>query len=173
MLRPNRTPIRRTSPGLRSAGFTLIELVMVIVMLGILAVAVLPKMSSTTTVYQAQAFNEEVRAALQYAQKVAVSHRRMVCAAVTATSVTLTVAGANGDSSCSATALTGAGNSVGSAYAVSPSSANLSISPAATVYFQPSGQVTSDGAGTTVSNFSFTVTGNSAISVQGATGYVN
>ena len=156
-----------------SAGFTLIELITVMVLLGILSVVALPRMGMTSAAYQAQAFSEQVRSALQYAQKTAVSHRRLVCAAVTSTSVTLTVASLNGASSCSGTTLTGAGNGDGSAFATSPNSASVTISPTATVYFQPSGQVSSDGAGSTVSDFSFTVAGNPAIAVQGATGYVN
>ena len=152
-------------------GFTLIELVMVLVLLGILSVVVLPKVGTTTSSYQTAAFAEQVRSALQYGQKMAVSHRRMVCAAITSSSVTLTVASNFGDSACSAAVLTGAASG-NSAIATSPGS-SIVIAPAGSMYFQPSGQVTTDATGTTVGNFALTVGGTTAISVQGATGYVN
>ena len=162
-------------PGVRRkphpmAGFTLVELVMVLIMTGILAVMVIPVFTGTS-VYYAEEFNEQVRAALRYGQKSAVSHRRLVCAAGTAGSVTLTIAAAAPATGCTGTTLNDPrGNA---AYASSPTAATVSVSPATTIYFQPSGQVTSDAAGANVTNFTLTVTGEPAISVQGTTGYVN
>ncbi len=151
------------------AGFTLVELVMVIVILGVLAAVALPKLSGSST-FRAAAFSDEVRAALRYAQKSAVSHRRLVCASVASTTVTLTIASANPAVACAAALRGPDGNS---AFARSLDAANATVSPTGTLYFQPSGVVTSDGAGTVVTDYSFTVTGMAAISVQGATGYVN
>jgi len=143
---------------------------MVLVMLGILSVFVLPAFNSTT-MFQAEQFNEQVRAALRYGQDTALSHRRLVCATLTSTSVTLTIASVNPATACTATTLNDpSGNT---AYATSPHAATVLLSPATTVYFQPSGQVTSDAAGANITNFTFTVTGEPSISVQGATGYVN
>ena len=147
----------------------MIELVTVILILGILAAVALPNLSGSSA-FQAAAFNEQVRSALRYAQKSAVSHRRLVCATIASATVTLNIANANGASSCTGALL---GPSGSSTLATSPNSSVISISPAATIYFQPSGIATSDGAGTTVADYSFTVTGMTAISVQGATGYVN
>lgn len=116
------------------------------------------------------AFNDEVRAVLRYAQKTAVSHRRLVCAALTTTTVKLTIASANGDTTCTGGALNGP---TGSGTLTSPSSTSATLSPAGTIYFQPSGLITTDGAGTTIDNNPITITGMTGITVQGSTGYVN
>lgn len=152
------------------SGFTLVELVMVIVILGILAVVAVPKMTGGSE-FRAAGFKEEVRAALRYAQKSAVSHRRLVCADLASASVTLTIAASNPASSCSSTTLNGPDGNP--AFARSLDSTNASLTPTGTLYFQPSGVVTSDGAGASITDYSITVTGLTAISVQGATGYVN
>lgn len=62
----------------RSAGgFTLVELALVIILLGILAVFALSRMD--TSAYRAMEFHDQTVAALRYAQKTATSHRRRVC----------------------------------------------------------------------------------------------
>ena len=61
----------------RTAGFTLVELVVIIVILGILAVVALPRMD--TSGYRAVEFHDRMLAGLRYAQKTATSHRRQVC----------------------------------------------------------------------------------------------
>jgi MSHA pilin protein MshC len=65
----------------RASGFTMVELIMVIVILGILSVVAIPRMD--TSGYRALQFHDQTVAALRYAQKTATSHRRMVCVAFT------------------------------------------------------------------------------------------
>src|ERR1035437_7525698 len=72
-----------------SSGFTMIELVMVMVIIGILAVVAIARMD--TSGYRALEFHDKTVAALRYAQKTATSHRRLVCVAFTASTVTLTI----------------------------------------------------------------------------------
>ncbi len=70
---------RQDRAGRRMArGFTLIELIMVIVILGVLAVFAAPRIFNSNDFY-ARGFHDETLSILRYAQKAAVAQRRMVC----------------------------------------------------------------------------------------------
>jgi len=164
----------------RARGFTLVELIMVIVMLGVLAVMALPKMDSIG-IFRGASFHDSVVAALRFAQKTATSHRRLVCVAFTPTKVTLTIALAN-PGTCGTSALNFPGanckpddppdcpNSV-----ISRDATNAVFDPLpATLYFQPDGRGTSDAAGATaVDPLDVLISGQATIKVYGATGYVD
>lgn len=62
-------------------GFTLIELIMVMVMLGVLAVFAAPRIFNSDDFY-ARGFHDETLGLLRYAQKAAVAQRRTVCVSV-------------------------------------------------------------------------------------------
>lgn len=152
----------------KQQGFTLVELVMVIVILGVIAVVALPKLTGTS-VFAGSAFRSEVVSALRYAQKSAVSHRRLVCATLTASTVTLTIAAANPATSCT----TALASPDGIAYQSKDST--VTASGASALFFQPSGLVTSDGAGATLVSGAagtISITGQTDIKIEGATGYV-
>lgn len=86
-------------------GFTLIELVMVMVLLGVLAVFVAPRFNSSD--FNARGFHDETLALLRYAQKTAIAQRRTVCVAFTTTTATLTIAAAAATANCAGNPLTG------------------------------------------------------------------
>lgn len=151
-------------------GFTLVELVTVLILIGILAVVALPNLDFARDV-GATAFRERVVVALRHAQKSAVARRRMVCATVTPGALTLTSAAAFGAGGC-ANAMPGPD---GANPAASSPSATVVLAaiPAGPLFFQPSGTVTTDAAGMNVVNFALAVTGQAPITVTGATGHVD
>ncbi|HEY8886863.1 MAG TPA: GspH/FimT family pseudopilin [Gallionella sp.] len=72
------------------AGFTLVELIMVMVIVGILAIAVVPRFFDAN-VFKSRGFADQVQASLRYAQKEAIAQHQFVCAAFPGNSVTLSI----------------------------------------------------------------------------------
>ena len=70
----------------RSGGFTFVELVVTMVIVGIVAAIVLPRFNGKTG-FEERGLRDETLAALRYAQKSAVAARRLVCVSFTGNSV--------------------------------------------------------------------------------------
>lgn len=134
----------------------MVELVMIIVILGILAVVAIPRMD--TSGYRALEFHDKVISALRYAQKTATSHRRMVCVAFTASTVTLTI-DHDRSGACDGQALNLPG---GDSNTVQGSDAVFNPVPAGFSFL-------SDGTG---ADRTLKISGQPDISVVGATGHV-
>lgn len=81
-------------------GFTLVELIVTIVIIGILAVVVAPRFTDGD-VFQSRGFADQVQASLRYAQKAAIAQRRNVCVAFTASTIAVSAASISGaDEAC-------------------------------------------------------------------------
>jgi MSHA pilin protein MshC len=112
---------------MKASGFTLPELVVVLVIISVLAVAATPLFFNRLD-FEGRGFHDQTLSALRYAHKAGIAQRRTVCVGFSATSVTLTLASVAGSSTCD-TNLTGpTGDSpfqitapAGVAYTASPS----------------------------------------------------
>ena len=154
----------------RQGGFTLVELIAVMVVLGILSAVALPRMMNNQA-FAGAVFHADVVSALRYAQKSAVSHRRLVCATLTATTVTLSIAKNNPDTSCAVGAPLSSPD--GTPYQSKDASVQASGYPVGGLYFQPIGSITSDGVGANVYAGTIAITGQGTpVTIVGATGYV-
>lgn len=135
-------------------GFTLIELIMVLVLIGVLAVFVAPRINSSD--FNARGFHDETLALLRYAQKTAIAQRRTVCVALNGAGVVLTIDTTTPpDSICdSALALPN----------VPRGGSGLTGSPASFA-FTP--------LGSTPAQVTIAIVGGTGITVEAGTGYVH
>ena len=163
--------LRPLTCGRIQQGFTLIELVMVIVMLGVLAVFAAPRIFSSNDFY-ARGFHDETQAFLRYAHKTAIAQRRTVCVTFTASTVTLNIASTPTTFNCvSAGTLVGPR---GETPATLTAKSGVSFSATPTNFnFDGLGQpITSAGVLMATQTVQVSNAGK-AITVEAATGYVH
>ena len=153
------------------AGFTLAELVTVMVLIGILAVFAIPRMVSPDQ-FSARGTRDFVGAALRHAQKSAIAMRRNVCVGIAATQLTMTYAAAPGaNQPCSAGELANPGN--GRAYSDPSNALQAAIAPAATLVFDAQGRPLSAPSTPRTTALTLTVTGHaSPLTIEPETGVV-
>jgi len=144
----------------RARGFTLIELIMVMVLLGILAAYAAPRIFNRSD-FDARGFHDETMALLRYAQKSAIAQRRAVCVNLAATGVTMTMFANNPATGTCAAAAT-----------LNPpftptGGAGLSATPVTAFQFSPLGATDQSSA------ITVTVPNSTTITIEGSTGYVH
>lgn len=152
----------------RRRGFTMVELIAVMVLVGVLAVVAAPRLDSALAL-RGSAWRDQVLAAALQARSLATGHRRLVCLTVATGEVRLAIASANPATSCDATL---AGPDGDARWAVDAHALAVTVSPAGTLYVQPDGRITSDGAGTAAVNASIAIAGEAALQITGETGHV-
>ncbi len=140
----------------RSIGFSLVELIMVMVILGILSAIALPKFFDNS-IFQSRGFADQVLATLRYAQKAAIAQHQNVCVNLDATTITLTI-----DATCS-TNLNLPDRQSNSLTA--PTDISLIAAPSAFTF---------DALGRASTAATITISGvDTAITVEAETGYVH
>jgi MSHA pilin protein MshC len=156
-------------PHTRARGFTMVELIVVMIVAGVLAALGIPRLLGDKTIEQA-VFADQVISGLRRAQAIAASHRRVVCASIAAQGVTIRL------NACGTAGIAMSGLD-DTDYATTDSQLSATAN---TLFFQPDGRITTDAAGMSpVMGGSITVSSGVAggaaprsISVEGTTGYV-
>ncbi len=153
---------------MKARGYTIVELVTVMVVLGVLSAFAIPRLMGNE--WNGISWRQEVLSALRYAQKSAVGHRRVVCANVQAAQVTLNIAAVNPAANCAQPFA-----SPDNQPYTSRNSAVVAGGLLGTLYFQPDGRITTDLAGTSnvAAGSSITITEATSIRIDGETGYVD
>ncbi len=142
----------------KSMGFTLVELVMILIIIAVLASMVMPRYPDQTT-FNARGFYDAMLSLLHYAQKAAIAQHRTVCVSLSSTGASITIASAFPfiGTTCDG------GNLV---LPVSVPKAGSGLSANTTSFqFLPSGSTNQSA------NIAITITGSNGITVDAVTGY--
>ena len=144
---------------MRRRGFTLVELIVVLILVGILAVAVLPKFANQLT-FKTRGFADQALVTLQYARKVAVASRRNVCVVVSGgNTLTLTMATLAGSAqTCSASVIL-------------PASSTNTLQTPSSVSFSGAFSIIFDGQGRALDSGRVLLATNATVSIVGDVTY--
>lgn len=150
-------------------GFTMVELVTVMSLIGVMAFFALPKLTQVMAL-QSAGYKDQAMATIDYARKIAVAQRRHVCVSIAASTITVTidrglpVSHVNG--TCSSTLALPSGSNVVTA------PRNVTLSPVVLIDFDAEGRPVT-GAPVTITMTDANVSQTSSFAVEAESGYVH
>lgn len=149
-----------SSRAAREGGFTLVELIVVMIVIGVMAALAIPRFVGSDA-FESRGFTDQLVSTLQFARQQAVAQRRTVCLTVTAAAVTMTRSLVFGGA-CATPVLD---PSSGVAYNL-PVPNSVVVTPAV---------ITFNASGTPLAGAAITVTGDilRTITVEANTGYAH
>lgn len=150
----------------KQRGFTMIELIVIMMVVGIMAVVALPRMDSLRGFDEA-GYRDKVKATLEYARKSAVAGRRNVQVAIAGSGLTVTRQTATPE---------GEGAAGWAALNLPGTNTNAFAAPGGVTLSPDSGTITFDplGRAVTLSPSSFMISGGAGtITIEAETGYVH
>lgn len=159
----------------RQSGFTQIELIVTIVLIGILSAVALPRFYSETGT-EGRGFADEVSAALRFAQKTAIASRRTVCAALTAKTIQLSIASTAGNTTCDKNLSGPTGKTPHLVDASGGNFRNLtgfSGTVPGNLYFDTQGRPVNNSGTPLTAATTLSITGGPAITIEAETGHVH
>ena len=159
---------------MRARGFTMVELIVIMVLLGIMAAVAVPRLINSGE-RGAQVFGDQLVSGLRLASTAARAHRRLVCASLGAKALTLRIAAENPTKSTPACTNLLA-NAPDSDFSTSDPDV-MASGLSGTLYFQPNGDISSDVDGKTlIDTAKITISAQGSpqrvITLAGGTGYV-
>jgi MSHA pilin protein MshC len=153
----------------RQGGFTMVELVTVIGLVGIMSFVALPKLTQVFSM-KSLGYRDQVKATIEYARKIAVAQRRHICVSIASGTVTVTadyglpVNHTNG--TCANSLPLPSGTNVVTA------PTNVTASPTVSIDFDAEGRPVT-GAPATVTMTDSTSGQTAALTVEAESGYVH
>ena len=155
--------MRKHTSAAATAGFTLIELIAVLILTAILGIVIAPRMATRST-FDTRGFADTTRSTLQHARRVAIAQRRTVCGNFASGSLSFSQSTVNGAASCN---LALSDPSTGGTLSLTPpSGVSLGVTPASFTF---------DGLGRPSSAVAITITGDvtRSLTIEADSGYVH
>ena len=149
----------------RQAGFTLVELILVFVVMGLLAAVALPGALSNRQSQDELTTRDELKATLRLARQVASAQNQTVCFMRTAVQFQLVYATAAGVCNLAGTPVLEPGSGQPKVIELAP---NVVLTGANTIVFNPRGQLVPATVNATI-----TVGSTQALTINSETGFVN
>jgi MSHA pilin protein MshC len=155
------------------SGFTMLELITVIAIVGVLSVAMMPASSNISgNVFNARGFHHETLALLRFGQKSAIAQRRTVCVVFSDASVKLRIATSSVTPTCSIDLQGPKGGSTPSATITAKSRVSYSTRPQ-DFNFNGLGQPVDGSAALVVTQVIQVGNAFNSITVEATTGYIH